>query len=344
MKTIHRICLRLFILTGLILISSVSCKKDEPGDTKPKGAVPVLETVDITFVTQISAISGGFIVSEGDAKITARGVCWNTSENPTVADSKTLDGTGTGTYKSDLTKLAAGVKYYVRAYATSGLGTGYGNQFSFTTDPLPSTQITFNSNLTYGSVSDIDGNAYKTILIGTQTWMAQNLKTTKYRNGDQILNITDNQIWFANTTSGAYCAYNNLSGNGNVYGLLYNGYAVEDSRKICPAGWHVPTDPEWVTLKQYLGGVYVAGGKMKETGNTHWPVPSAGTNESGFTALPGGSRDYLGNFSDIGYWSNYFSSTNYGGRLWYYAIYFDVQQLVYDLEMRGAVSVRCIKD
>jgi uncharacterized protein (TIGR02145 family) len=344
MKTINRIYLSPLIVSGLILILTGSCKKDEPDDKKQTGVVPVLETIDISTITQISAISGGFIASEGDAKVTTRGVCWNTSENPTIANSKTSDGTGAGSYTSNITQLTPGIKYYVKAYATTSVGTGYGSQFSFTTSPAPGTLIIFNPNLTYGSVSDIGGNIYKTIQIGTQTWMAENLKTTKYRNGDPILNITDNQTWFGNTTSGAYCAYNNISVNSNAYGLLYNGYAVEDSRKLCPTGWHVPSDPEWVTLKQYLGGVYVAGGKMKEIGNTHWPSPSAGTNESGFTALPGGTRNYLGNFSDIGYWSKFMSSTNYGGRLWYYAIYFDVQQLVYDLEMRGAMSVRCIKD
>jgi uncharacterized protein (TIGR02145 family) len=169
-------------------------------------------------------------------------------------------------------------------------------------------------------VKDIDGNVYNTVTIGTQTWMKENLKTTHYANGTAIPLITGNSNWEALTdTSKAYCWYDNDSAtNANTYGALYtwsaamNGAASSSSspssiQGVCPTGWHLPSDDEWTTLTDYLGGEAVAGGKLKETGTTHWQSPNEGaTNESGFTALPGGYRYfipdtfyYIGNY---GYW------------------------------------------
>ncbi|MEI6140954.1 MAG: fibrobacter succinogenes major paralogous domain-containing protein, partial [Mariniphaga sp.] len=148
---------------------------------------------------------------------------------------------------------------------------------------------------TNSTVSDIDGNVYNTVTIGTQTWMAENLRTTKYRNGDAIPN--DNGNWLPLVT-GAYSWLNFDVANKAVYGGFYNWYAVADSRNIAPVGWHVPTDAEWSTLITYLGGESVAGGKLKEAGTTHWYNPNTGaTNESGFTALGGGFRYGGGSFT-----------------------------------------------
>jgi uncharacterized protein (TIGR02145 family) len=165
------------------------------------------------------------------------------------------------------------------------------------------TTAVFNPGLTYGTMTDQDSNVYKTITIGTQTWMAENLRTTKYRDGSSILNITDNRVWTYLTT-GAYCNYNNTKSADTIatYGRLYDWYAATDSRNIAPTGWHVPTVAEWTTLTTYLGGDSVAGGKIKETGTTHWATPNiAATNESGFTALPSGTRYYKdGSFFGLG--------------------------------------------
>jgi uncharacterized protein (TIGR02145 family) len=166
-----------------------------------------------------------------------------------------------------------------------------------------------NPNLTYGTVKDIDGNTYKTIQIGTQTWMAENLKTTKYRNGTPIPNITDNTQWKNNTT-GAYCSYNNNTTNDCPFGKLYNWYAVNNNNGLCPTGWHVPTDEEWTTLTTSLGGESVAGGKMKSTSTQYWLSPNTeATNSSGWSGLPFGNRETNGTFASIGDGGNWWSSS-----------------------------------
>jgi uncharacterized protein (TIGR02145 family) len=160
------------------------------------------------------------------------------------------------------------------------------------------------------TVTDIDGNVYHTVTIGTQVWLVENLKTTKYRNGDTISNVTD-EIHWGSLTTGAYCNYLNDTSYASTYGRLYNWYTVTDSRNIAPAGWHVPSNEEWTTLINFLGGDSVAGGKLKETGTAHWLSPNKGaTNETGFTALPGGLKlpndpnlHFAGIGSDGSWWS-----------------------------------------
>lgn len=167
---------------------------------------------------------------------------------------------------------------------------------------------TLEGNITYGSMTDIDGNTYKTVTIGTQTWMAENLKVTKYNDGTSIPNVTDATAW-SELTTGALCDYKNTPSNSETYGKLYNWYAV-NTGKLCPTGWHLPSDAEWTELTDYLGGTSDAGGKLKETGTTHWNSPNTGaTNETGFTALPGGYRYSDGTFNYIGYGGYWWSAT-----------------------------------
>ena len=195
------------------------------------------------------------------------------------------------------------------------------------------------------TVTDFDGNVYNTVTIGTQVWVVENLKTTRYRNGDAIPNITDTTAWAAQTT-GAYCWYNNDATANKDYGLLYNWYAVTDNRNIAPVGWHVPTDAEWTTLTDYLGGMTIAGGKMKETGTTHWYSPNAGaTNSSGFTALPGGA---LGGttFSEVGIYGIWWSSTaSVASFAWFRDLYYSNANVIrnYTHNQYG-FSVRCVRD
>ena len=159
------------------------------------------------------------------------------------------------------------------------------------------------------TVTDIDGNVYHTVSIGTQVWMVENLKVTHYRNGEPIPNITDNNQW-NNLHTGAYRDYDDTPDNSITYGRLYNFYTIEDSRNLCPGGWHVPTDIEWRILREYLGGIN-AGYMLKDTTTNHWHSPNTGaTNHSGFTALPGGQFDiYRGKFSHIGLAGVWWSST-----------------------------------
>ncbi len=202
---------------------------------------------------------------------------------------------------------------------------------------------------TYDSMTDQQGNLYKTIVIGTQEWMAENLKTTIYRNGNAIANVTDNTQWTGLTT-GAWVSYNNDSQYDCPYGKLYNWYAVVDPRNVCPTGWHVPSDNEWITLWDYLGGAGGAGGKMKTTGTQYWVSPNGGaTNESGFSGLPGGFRvDNFGSdgFANVGvlggWWSTYGSGVSSAFNC---AIFYNdgLAGESYD-DKRGGWSVRCIKD
>lgn len=151
--------------------------------------------------------------------------------------------------------------------------------------------ILFNPSISYGSMTDQNGNTYKTVTIGTQVWMAENLRTTKYRNGDPIPNVTNATSWDT-LKIGAYCYYDNNNKYINVYGFLYNWYAVTDSRNLAPDGWHVATIYEWLAMITFVGdGSYWLQEKMiEEAGGNHWIYSIGATNESGFTALPGGIR------------------------------------------------------
>jgi uncharacterized protein (TIGR02145 family) len=207
-----------------------------------------------------------------------------------------------------------------------------------------------NSSTIDTSVTDIDGNVYNTVKIGTQVWMKEDLKVTKYRDGSSIPNVTDTLQW-SNLTSGAWSYYNNDSSNNAAYGKIYNWYTVIDRRNICPVGWHIPTDAEWTILTNYLGGDTVAGGKMKEAGLSHWLSPNtAADNSSGFTGLPGGARyDKGGNngaFIGIGYNGGWWSSTEYDAYLvWFRYLDYSISDVIRDYGGKeGGLSVRCIKD
>ncbi len=195
-------------------------------------------------------------------------------------------------------------------------------------------------------VKDIDGNIYHEVTIGAQVWMVENLKTTKYRNGEPITNITAGIEW-RNQVEGSFCWYNNEASYKNVYGALYNWHAVNDSRNIAPAGWHVASNAEWVTLVNFLGGGIIADGKLKETGNIHWLKPSVtANNQSGFTALPGGYRGVEGSFSDLGLRVSWWCSDDDGsasaqGK----SMVNDASNvLTVNTDKTAGYSVRCIKN
>ena len=435
-----------FIVIPILLIELIVCLTS----CQPKPTLAVVTTTNVTDITQTTATAGGNVTSDGNVEVTSRGVCWNTSENPTAANSKTSDGTGTGPFTSSLTQLIPGTTYYVKAYATNSEGTAYGSQVSFSSNPVllailtttsatsitqttavsggnitsdgggaitargvcwgtataplatglhtteTVTTATFTSNLTglaantkyyyrayannsagtaYGdeksfttdqikTVTDIDGNVYTTVTIGTQVWMAENLKVTKYRNGDAIPNVTDDTQW-SNLTIGAYCNYANNTTNANTYGRLYNWYTI-GTGNLCPTGWHVPIDAEWATLREYLiangynfdgstGANAIAkslasaigwpfSSLLGTVGNTDYPEKR---NVTGFTALPGGNRGTDGAFSFIGEQGDWWLATEvYGVNAWYLWLGYDYIAVVenYSFSKNGGFSVRCLKD
>jgi uncharacterized protein (TIGR02145 family) len=203
------------------------------------------------------------------------------------------------------------------------------------------------------AVKDIDGNVYKTVTIGKQVWLKENLKTTTYNDGKEIPLVTDDKVWAALTTP-AFCWYkNDAKSNMNVFGALYNWYAVS-TNKLCPKGWHVPTNEEWTKLMTNLGGENVAGGKLKEKGTTHWENPNTGaTNESGFTALPSGYRNFAGAFDIPGSNSIFFhsnacwwsSTEQYDFNAYYIHLYNALNEVYSSLsEKHFGYSVRCLRD
>ena len=203
-----------------------------------------------------------------------------------------------------------------------------------------------------GTMLDIrDSIIYRTVKIGDQIWMAENLKATTYRNGTPIPNVTDDTLW-ENLTIGAYSWYNNdATIYKNPYGALYNWYAVETG-KLCPTGWHVPSYEEWITLANYLGGYKIAGGKLKDADTTYWGSPNEGaTNESGFTALPVGWRRDDGTFRPLGgamWWASTTKSKykDVQGEPWFWVIFREQISIKanYFFSKGFGLSVRCLKD
>jgi uncharacterized protein (TIGR02145 family) len=195
------------------------------------------------------------------------------------------------------------------------------------------------------TVTDIDGNVYNTVTIGTQIWMKENLKVTKLNDGSSIPNVTDQTQWSTLNSEG-YCLYDNNSGNKTTYGALYNWFAV-NTNKLCPSGWRVPSDNDWTTLTALYGGDNEASADLKEAGTTHWAAPNTGTNESGFTGLPGGGRiGFDGTFMEIYTGAHLWSITEYSASNAYYCGLANINNIVYrnNADKRNGFSVRCFKN
>lgn len=318
---------------------SVRCIEDD--------GLPLLKTLPVSNLTTSSATTGGNIYFEGGSPVFARGVVWSANENPTIDnnDGITSDGFQGGEFESSITGLTSNHIYYLRAYATNANGTNYGNQIVFKTY--------------FGVTPDIDDNFYYTVEIGTQLWMAQNLKTTRFSNGDEIPYISPSDFSWSSTDSPAKTWFydswywdTDSASVVNAYGFLYNWYAINDSRNICPTGWRIPNLEDWGTLVNHLGGSEVAGGRMKSAvsePNNHprWSLPNMGaTNESGFTGLPGGVRSDWGNFWDLGYYGFWWlagQQTIDSGNSFSLG-YWDTFTSNYTEYKRAGLSVRCIAE
>jgi len=330
-------------LIAIALLVFPGCtKKSDPAPVVPTVTIlaPILTTSAVTAIGQTTATCGGNISSDGGAPVTARGVCWGLATAPLVTGLHTTDRSGTGTFSSQLTGLTANTHYYVRAWATNSQGTAYSNEFSFTT-----------LKVVIDSVSDVEGNIYHVVPIGTQSWLRENLLVSKYRNGDAIPKVTLDAQWKIVTT-GAYCTYDNLAANFTAYGALYNFQALADTRGLCPYGWHVPSDAEWTQLATFLGGSNSAGGPMKSTGTIEqgtglWYSPNTdATNSSGFTGIPGGYRINYGTYYSIGnvgyFWS---SSDTASANGWNYVLDANNGKLLRNFNLKNnGFSVRCCKD
>jgi uncharacterized protein (TIGR02145 family) len=298
------------LLIGILFVLATNCKNDGVIDVVKQ--IPILSTAEVTNIGQITAQSGGTITSDAGFAVTARGVCWNTNGKPTIKDNKTTEGLGAEGYTSKLTGLIVGTTYYLRAYATNSEGTAYGSTMIFET---------LGSSFT----DSRDGNIYKIVTIGDQIWMAENL------------------AYIPN--SGNFWANENIE----TYGYLYDW---QTALNVCPSGWHLPSDDEWTELTDYLGGTHVAGGELKaigtiEDGTGLWHSPnSSATNETGFTALPGGfcgSNGDLGNIGDGGYWWSATEANENGA--WHRNLYYNLTSVTNeDFGKNEGLSVRCVRD
>ena len=339
-------------------------------DTVFNGSVPVtlptVTTSAVNDITENAATCGGTVTADGGAAVTVRGVCWATQPNPTVNGSHTSNGSGTGAFTSSITGLEQGTTYYVRAYATNSAGTAYGGEMTFTTQastpavngqPCPGAE----------TVTDIDGNVYNTVQIGEQCWMRENLRTTQYADGMPIRNDGET----VSATEPYYYDNTSSSINLNKRGYLYNWPALmhgtssssanpSNVQGVCPTGWHVPSNVEWVQLTDYVGSVsdYVCGGNSGNIAKalasiSGWNTSavacavgndSMANNASGFSAVPAGYCNGA-SFYAVGDNCQFWSSTEYGGsNVRYFNLNSDGANASRNLGSKiSGCSVRCLR-
>lgn len=335
---------------------SVRCLRDGGNSS----LLPTVSTMGVTAITATTAVTGGNITDDGGSAVTARGVCWGTSHNPTTSGNHTNDGEGMGSFTSSITGLTAGTTYFVRAYATNSNGMRYGDEVSF------STQIPFICGTS--TVSDVEGHVYNTVQIGDQCWMRENMRATKYADGTSITKASVDQE--SSTTRYYYDP-----GNATDYGYLYNWPAAKgpssvsaNNQGICPTGWHVPSNGEWTELTQYVGSqsnylcsnntTYIAKALASTTGwNSSSSTCAVGNtpssnNATGFSALPAGSH-YGSSFSNSGNIARFWSSTEYSSSNAYYryigyntaSVYSNNDYINYNYDRKNyGYSVRCLRD
>jgi uncharacterized protein (TIGR02145 family) len=312
-------------LTIIIVFLAAGCKKEEiTGDIEYKVTHwPIVKALDVTNIKDSTATLNGTVYTYGlSTTITFDYGTTESYGSTATACQSPVRGDNFIYVSADISGLAPGTPYHFRVRAENALWTNF-----------------YSRDMEFAFPSDADGNSYNTIAIGRQIWLVENLKTTTYLNGDPISSNLSDDEWIT-STFGAFKA------SGDIYGNLYNAYAVADERKICPAGWHVPTASEWDELLLYLGGEDYAGGPMKESGTNHWLDPNVGaTNESGFTALPSGFVSRYGNIISIGSNTAWWSSSKEG--VWYWTVqcsFASTYAVRTEWEMYDGLSVRCMKD
>jgi uncharacterized protein (TIGR02145 family) len=328
---------------------SLSCcsdkiESDAPGPEDQKQKKLSVATSSVWKIELNKAVGEGKVVCDGGNHVTARGFVWGTEPNPTLTDNSSVDGDGIGAFKSLLNDLQPNHTYYAKAYATNSTGTVYGTEQEFRTR--------------LGTVTDIDGNVYHTLAVGRQIWMAENLRVTRYANGDPIPNGLDDYEW-ERTFHGAYAIFphNQIIGLESdeevveAYGLLYNWFVVDDPRGICPPGWRVPDNNDWVLLIGMVGGGTVSGAALKSKRTDPLPAPSwyfpnEATDKSGWSGLPGGRRHWHGGWGGIGSHGNFLSSTELDSIYNYSRILYHLDTTLrsYWASKQNANSIRCLRD
>jgi uncharacterized protein (TIGR02145 family) len=319
-----------FLFTCVILVTACKKKSDETPLTGPFTSVATGNYSNVLLNTVQFA---GNVTDDHGYTVKKLGFCWSsTNQVPTIQDDTIeCSESSKGSFNDTIKELKGQTLYYVRAYAININGTGYGSVGVVTTID--------------SSVTDADNNHYRIVQIGTQVWMAENLKTTKFNDGTSIPLVIDEPDWEGLSTPG-YCWYGNNVASKNTYGALYNWYTVT-SDNFSPVGWHVPTQADWTALNDFLGGDLIAGYKLKEAGIVHWANPNAGaTNSTGFTGLPGGARspgvgyDFQTNYGY--FWS---VTENTGTTAWGPYLYYNdgTDHLIFWDKVSG-FSVRCIRN
>jgi uncharacterized protein (TIGR02145 family) len=268
----------------LLITLIISCTK--------KNTPPSIKTLDYTNLNSQSVMVNVELINPDNLNISVKGVTWFTESGfttPTLPFYRTEENTNSNTFTSTVYGLLPNTTYYLKAYFMDKAGVHFGNEISITTPPSETSQ--FNPLKTYGIVNDIEGNSYKTIEIGNQTWMAENLKVTKFNDGTPITQLYQSNP-FNNNGNPAWCYYNDSIGVNQTYGKLYNINIPLDNKNICPTGWHIPSDQDFNVLKNNISIVNPAGA-LSSTGYNFWSYPNTvATNETGFSAVPGGIKSY----------------------------------------------------
>lgn len=304
----------------LLLPVLISCKK--------RIDLPVIETHYPEFLGTENALLGGNVLSSDGDDITEYGIYIGTKQSPEITGQKIPINHSGDTFRVRIEGLASTTNYFVKAYAIKEGWVSLGEQINFTTT---------------AKVTDIDNNVYSTVKVGFQLWFVENLRATKLNDGTSIPQVTDVASWQWRDTP-AYCWYNNDMTEYEEYGVYYNWYTVKTG-KICPNGWRVPNNNDWAIFEEILGRAEIAGSKIKEGGLDHWRSPNTATNESGFTGLGGGYRNYNGDFLGLGDVALWASANEKDERdAWNWAVWpNNLFEQEYYWKSAG-LNVRCVKD
>ncbi len=314
--------------------------------------LPIISTAVPSEIKASAAVAGGTVHESGGSAVKDRGVYLSRRPNARETGDRISEGDGTGDFFVELEYLSNDTEYFVTAYSTNYEGTSFGEEYSFRTWALQS------------YVRDVDGNRYNTKVLGDQKWMTENLATTRYRNGIGIEMVAEGDEHWITNIQGFLGVYNDAGGKESKYGYLYNWYAVNEDKGLCPDGWRVPTEDDWQELERYLGlDDYEIdrlefrgsdqGGMLKTTGTVaartgFWRSPNTlATNETGFSALPGGYRDERGHSHLLNFYGNWWSSTeaDEDGTAWFRYLSHDSGQIGrFFASKRRGYSVRCIKE